>query len=104
VITSDTGEVPADLYADTGIIRDSTMAPFTKHLTVRGIKLMGRDEISDSYMLKTAQVIKEMFPQTGSAIESTFQESVITNMYKRNTAIPMYAGDDNIIWGAGEEA
>jgi len=44
-----------------------------------------------------------MFPQNGSGIDSTLQESVITNMYKRRTSIPMYAGDDNIIWGPGEE-
>jgi len=79
------------------------MQPFTKHLTVRGIKLMGRDEITDDFMIKVGTVIEEMFPQDGPGIDSALQEAVITNMYKRRTAIPMYAGNDNINWGPGEE-
>ena len=54
-------------------------------------------------MIKVGTVIEEMFPQNAPGIDSALQSSVITNMYKRNTAIPMYAGNDNIIWGPGEE-
>merc|ERR1712187_622179 len=45
-----------------------------------------------------------MFPENGSDIDSALQEQVITNMYKRRTSIPFFAGNDNIQWASGEEA
>jgi len=64
---------------------------------------MGREENSDAFMQKVALAIEEMFPEDASDIVKTKQESVIRAMYERKTAIPLFKGDDNIVWGPGEE-
>jgi len=106
VISEPTGRVPDNLYTNTGIIYNNDLAPFTKHLTVRGMTLMGRDENTDAFMNKVAGAIEEMFPepQDGDGIDSDLQKSVIRSMYERKASIPFYAGDDNIVWQQGEEA
>ena len=63
---SPTGEVPDDLYQESDIVETDEYKPFTKKLTVYGITLIGRDDISDDFMRKVAKTIKEMFPQGGS--------------------------------------
>ena len=68
-----TGVAPSDLYTNTGIISTTEYGPFTKILTVRGITLMGRAEINDSFMNKVAATIEEMLPQSGSGIDSALQ-------------------------------
>ena len=64
---------------------------------------MGRDENSDEFMQKVALAIEEMFPENARGIDRSKQESVIRAMYERKAAIPLFKGDDNIVWGPGEE-
>jgi len=66
--------------------------------------LMGRDENTDEFMQKVALAIEEMFPENARGIDKDKQESMIRAMYERKTAIPFFKGDDNIVWGQGEEA
>jgi len=89
------GEVPGDLYQETDIIQTDEYRPFTKKLTVYGITLIGRDEISDDFMKKVAKTIKVMFPRQGENIDAELQEEVIRNMYKYRTVIPLYLGEDH---------
>ena len=59
------GVVPDNLYQESDIIHTNDYTPFTKQLTVYGIILVGRDEISDNFMRNVAQTIKEMFTSDG---------------------------------------
>ena len=71
MIADNNGEVPTNLYTNTGVMSASAeWAPFTKILTVRGITLMGRAEIKDSFMIKVGATIEEMLPQSGAGIDS----------------------------------
>ena len=81
VIADTSGEVPQDLYSNTGVVATSQYAPFTKSLTVRGIMLLARDEISSSFLEKVGATIEEMFPQEGDGIDSKKQEETIKAMY-----------------------
>ena len=56
-------EAPADVYSETDVIRTDEFKPFTKKLSVYGITLIGRDDISDDFMRNVAKTVKEIFPQ-----------------------------------------
>ncbi len=88
-IIQPTGEVPDELYQDSNIIQTNEYPPFTKKLTVYGMILVGRDEISDDFMKNVARTIKEMFPQDGS-IDTELQEGIITNLYRYKAVIPFF--------------
>ena len=62
VIADTSGEVPTNLYSNTGVVATTQYAPFTKSLTVRGIMLLARDEISSSFLEKVGATIEEMLP------------------------------------------
>lgn len=85
-------EAPADVYYETDIIRTDEFKPFTKKLSVYGITLIGRDDISDDFMRNVAKTIKEIFPQ-GGAVDRVSQENVIRNMYRYRVAIPLFEGE-----------
>ena len=93
VILNPSGEVPDDLYLNSGLIQTDAYLPFTKVITVRGITLLGQDENTDAFMLKVAQTIEEMFPENDSNLDSTLQRRVIRSMYERKTVIPFFKGD-----------
>ena len=95
ILLSPVGEVPADLYMESDIIQTDEYKPFTKKLTVYGITLIGRDDISDDFMKKVAKTIKAMFPRQGEHIDAELQAEVIRNMYKYRTAIPLFLGEDH---------
>ncbi len=84
-----TGEVPDDLYQKSGIIQSNEYPPFTKKLTVNGMILVGRDEISDDFMENVARTIEEMFPQD-EFIDTELQEGLITNLYRYKAVIPLF--------------
>jgi hypothetical protein len=94
ILVSPVGEVPTDLYQESDIIPTDEYKPFTKKLSVYGITLIGRDDISDEFMRKVAKTIKEMFPQHG-AIDRELQEEVLSNMYRYRTVIPLFKGEDH---------
>ena len=91
-IIQPTGEVPDELYQDSNIIQTNEYPPFTKKLTVYGMILVGRDEISDDFMKNVARTIKEMFPQDGS-VDTELQEGIITNLYRYKAVIPFFKND-----------
>jgi hypothetical protein len=92
---SPTGEVPEDLYQVSDVVLTDEYKPFTKKLSVYGITLIGRDDISDDFMRKVAKAITEMFPQEGEGIDSELQKEVLINMYRYKPVIPFFFGDEH---------
>jgi hypothetical protein len=92
---SPTGEVPQDLYQVGDVVPTDEYKPFTKKLSVYGITLIGRDDISDDFMRKVAKTITEMFPQEGDGIDTELQEEVLINMYRYKPVIPFFLGHDH---------
>ena len=92
VLTTPSGVVPDNLYKEGNIVKTEEFKPFTKKLTVFGITLLGRDDISDDFMKKVGKTIVAMFPRN-EAIDSELQGKVIRNMYKYKAAIPLFKGE-----------
>jgi hypothetical protein len=93
ILASPTAEAPADLYQESDIVSTDEYKPFTKKLSVYGITLIGRDDISDNFMRKVAKTIKEMFPQNES-IDIELQKEVLRNMYRYRTVIPLFRDEE----------
>ena len=51
------GTIPSDLYEMVSIIQTDEYPPFTKELTVCGITLIARDDVSDVFMMRVGQTI-----------------------------------------------
>ena len=94
ILRTPTGEIPTNIYHQTGIIQTDEFQPFTKKLIVCGITLIGRDDISDDFMQKVAETIKEIFSPNGENINKDLQEDLIRNMYKYRTVIPLFKGEN----------
>ena len=94
ILRTPTGEIPTNIYHQTGIIQTDEFQPFTKKLIVCGITLIGRDDISDDFMHKVAETIKEIFSPNEENINKNFQEDLIRNMYKYRTVIPLFKGEN----------
>ena len=94
ILREPSGEPLNDLYSLTEIIQTDEYQPFTKKLTVCGITLIGREDISDDFMKKVAETIKEMFSPDGENIDKELQERLITNMYEYRTVIPLFKGEN----------
>jgi hypothetical protein len=92
ILISPSGEVPDNLYQQSDVVPTDEYKPFTKKLSVYGITLIGRENITDDFMRNVAKIVKEMFPREGS-IDSKLQEEVLTNMYKYRTVIPLVQAD-----------
>lgn len=93
VLKAPVGEVPDDLYQVGEVKPTDEFPPFTKKLSVFGIVLIGREDISDDFMRQVAQTITEMFPRT-AAMDKELQAEVLRNMYRYRTVIPLFAGED----------
>ena len=101
ILVKPAAEAPSNLYQESDIVPTDEYKPFTKKLSVYGITLIGRDDISDDFMRKVAKTIKEMFPQGG---DSELQKEVLRNMYRYRTAIPLFKGEDYEFSPSDEEA
>ena len=97
------GNPPNDLYALSKIVKTDEYHPFTKKLTVCGITLIGREDISDAFMNNVAATIKEMFSPDGENIDKELQERLIINMYKYRTVIPLFKGENYEFSSSDEE-
>ncbi len=93
ILAKPAADAPSDLYQESDIVPTDEYKPFTKKLSVYGITLIGRDDISDDFMRKVAKTIKEMFPQ-GEVTHSELQKEVLSNMYRYRTVIPLFLGED----------
>jgi len=94
ILMSPAAEAPTDPYQESDIIPTDEFKPFTKKLSVYGITLIGRDDITDEFMRNVAKAIKEMFPQNDS-IDSELQKELLRNMYRYRTAIPFFKGEEH---------
>jgi hypothetical protein len=103
ILRTPTGEIPTNIYHQTGIIQTDEFQPFTKKLIVCGITLIGRDDISDDFMQKVAETIKEIFSPNGENINKDLQEDLIINMYKYRTVIPLFKGENFDFTSSDEE-
>jgi len=88
ILISSSGEVPSNLYQESDVVPTDEYKPFTKKLSVYGITLIGRENITDEFMRNVARTVKEMFPRKGG-IDSKLQQEVLRNMYKYRTTIPL---------------
>ncbi len=87
-------QLPDDIYSMSEIAITDEYQPFTKKITVCGITLIGREDISDDFMKNVAEAIKEMFSPNGKKIDKSLQKKLITNMYKYRTVIPLFQGEN----------
>ena len=94
---------PSNLYSISKIIQTDEYQPFTKKLTVCGITLIGREDISDDFMKNVAVTIKEIFSPDGENIDKKLQERLITNMYEYRTVIPLFKGENYEFSASNEE-
>ena len=92
ILISPASEAPSDLYTNTGVVPTDEYKPFTKKLSIYGITLIGRDDVSDVFIEKIAKTIEEMFPQ-GEGIDSESQKDVLRSMYRYRVAIPLFKGE-----------
>jgi len=95
VLPQPVADIPDDLYQVGEIIQSAEYPPFTKQLSVYGITLIARDDISDVFMQNVASTITEMFPRSGT-IDTILQKQVLRNIHQYNTVIPLFYGED---WG-----
>lgn len=95
ILASPSGVVPDNLYQVGDVVPTDEYKPFTKKLSVYGIVLIGRDDISDDFMRKVAKTIVEMFPQEEEGIDAELQKEVLTNMYKYKPVIPFFFGHEH---------
>ena len=95
VLPQPVGDIPDDLYQVGEIIQSAEYPPFTKQLSVYGITLIARDDISDVFMQNLANTITDMFPRSGT-IDTILQKQVLRNIHQYNTVIPLFYGED---WG-----
>ena len=93
ILTSPIGNVPNDIYAVGNIEPTDKYPPFTKKLEVFGITLIARDEISNDFMQNVGNTISDMFSIT-SDTDLDMQRRVIESLYKYNTVIPLFYGED----------
>jgi len=93
VLATPSAEVPEDLYQETDVVPTEEYKPFTKKLSVYGITLIGRDDITDDFMRKVAKTIKEIFPQN-EAIETELQKEVLRNLYRYKAVIPLFRDEE----------
>ena len=95
VLPQPVADIPDDLYQVGEIIQSAEYPPFTKQLSVYGITLIARDDISDVFMQNVANTITDMFPRSGT-IDTILQKQVLRNIHQYNTVIPLFYGED---WG-----
>ena len=94
ILIDPVADLPSDIYQMTSITETNEYEPFNKKLTVCGIILIGRDDISDDFMQKVAETIKDIFSPNGENINKDLQEDLIINMYKYRTVIPLFKGEN----------
>ena len=85
-------KAPNNLYSESDLVSTDEYKPFTKKITVYGITLIARDDVSEPFIAKIAKTTKEMFPQ-GDGIDSATQQEVLSRMYRHRVAIPIFKGE-----------
>ena len=87
------GTIPSDLYEMESIIQTNEYPPFTKKLSVCGITLVARDDVSDVFMMRVGQTIGEMF-SIHEETDTLKQQKLLKNLYTYHTVIPLFYGED----------
>ena len=77
-------------YVSKAIVTSTELAPLSKHLDVRGVKLLawgakgGATAVSDSFIQKVARHYELMLDPTGTDIDATAQASAVAGMKQFN--------------------
>ena len=95
ILTCPAAETPANPYRQSDVVATNEYKPFTKKLSVYGITLLGRDNVSDAFMRQVAKTVKEMFPQ-GPAINRALQQKTLKNLYRYRATIPIFKGEPDL--------
>ena len=95
ILLDDSGEVPTDLYTDSGIYNTDEHGDFTKVMDVYGIKFIAKDDIPDEFMRKVANAYKEMFA-VNEDTNTKMQEKVIENLYKYKALLPIVSSERDV--------
>jgi len=103
ILLNPVSNVPSDLYQVSDIIATDDFTPFSKNLSVYGMTLVARDDISDEFMRRVARTIVEIFPQD-PRLDLEMQAKVLGNHYRYNALIPIPKGEDFSFMENNEEA
>lgn len=95
VLKQPSRQVAENIYEDSGVIKTDEYKPFTKKMVVYGITFVAKDDISDSFLLKVAKTMKEMFPRT-EGVDQELQEKVLQDLYRYNALIPVVKGEKDL--------
>jgi len=87
------GIVPTDLYHYGNVEPTNEYPPFNKKLDVCGITLVAREDVSNLFMERVSKTIQEIFV-INEFTDTTKQKELLTNLYKYNTVIPLFYGED----------
>ena len=90
---SASGNIPSNLYIMESITQTDEYPPFIKKLTVCGITLVARDDVSDVFMIRVSQIIGEMF-SIHEETDTLKQQKLLKNLYTYHTLIPLFYGED----------
>jgi len=88
------GAIPEDLRRRTGVIRDQTFAPFSKHLVAGGITFVATDEVDDAFMIAVGELQDAMMNPDAEGIDVGLQDAVLRSLFRAKTTIPMWRGEE----------
>ena len=103
ILLNPVSNVPSDVYQVSDIIATDDFTPFSKNLSVYGMTLVARDNISDEFMRRVARTIVEIFPQD-PRLDLEMQAKVLGNHYRYNALIPIPKGEDFSFMENNEDA
>ncbi len=87
------GTISGNFYEIGSIIQTDEYPPFTKKLTVCGITLIARDDVSDVFMMRVGKTILEMF-SIHEETDTLKQQNILKNLYNYKTVIPLFYSED----------
>ncbi len=93
ILRNPVNDVPSDVYRVSDIVVTDEFTPFSKKLSVYGLTLVARDDISDEFMRKVARAIVEIFPQD-PMLDLEMQAKILGNHHSYNALIPIPNGED----------
>lgn len=88
------GPIPEDLRRRTGIVRDRTFTPFSKHLVAGGITFVATDEVDDDFMIAVGETQAAMIASDAEGIDVELQDAVLRSLFRAKTTIPMWRGEE----------
>jgi len=92
ILTTASSDIPTDIYEIQSLTASPHHGQFTKSMTVYGITLVAKDDVSDAFLQTVGQAIVEIFPS--DAEDPSTQQEIIQNLHRYNALIPVFAGGE----------